>query len=86
MKTALFLGGLMLCIPACREKPSKEECVQVAKRRRAVFFGGKQDRTSKRAAKLEYETSLEECLSSWSKEEAQCVAKAKNRNQVISCR
>ncbi len=84
----LFVGATTFS--GCREKPSKKDCEAAAKTRVRYFFGGSKDtgseRQTKRASKMEFSDTVEECMSGWTKEKAQCVAKSKNRNMMISCK
>ncbi len=85
----LFVGTAV-ALSGCREKPSKKDCEAAAKVRVRYFFGGSKDtgsaRQTKRASKMEFSDTVEECMSSWSKDKATCVAKSKNRNMMISCK
>tara|TARA_R110002096_G_scaffold299503_6_gene494121 strand:- start:15152 stop:15448 length:297 start_codon:yes stop_codon:yes gene_type:complete len=85
----LFIG-LAATASGCREEPSKKECEVAAKKRVRFFFGKGTDtgseRQTKRASKMEYENSVEECMAGWSKSKARCVGEAKNRNMMISCK
>ncbi|MCP4445815.1 MAG: hypothetical protein GY811_10800 [Myxococcales bacterium] len=85
-----FLVGAAGPLTACREKPAKEDCEAAAKIRARHFFDGSKDtgsaRQTKRAKRMEFDASVTDCMSGWSKQKAQCVAKSKNRNMMISCK
>ncbi|MBL4636516.1 MAG: hypothetical protein JKY56_21845 [Kofleriaceae bacterium] len=85
MKIVLLVTALAFLAPACRDAPSKEQCIAVAKKRSRVIFAGRTGKNADRTRKMEFEASLEECMADWTKEQADCVVKARNRNQVIAC-
>ncbi|MBL4633231.1 MAG: hypothetical protein JKY56_05135 [Kofleriaceae bacterium] len=86
MKYLCLISCLLFSVPACREAPSDQECKAVAVKRSRFIFAGKTGKNADRSRKQEYTASLEECAEKWTKSEAQCVAKARNRNQVLACR
>jgi hypothetical protein len=85
-----FLIGVVGPLSGCREEPSKKECESAARKRVRYFFGTGtstgSERQTKRASKMEFSASVEECIAGWSKSKAQCVANSKNRNMMISCK
>lgn len=86
MKHFVLSVCILFVLPACKEAPSEAECKAVAIKRSRFIFAGKTGKNAERSRKQEYEATMEECAENWSKSEAQCVAKARNRNQVLACR
>jgi len=67
----------------CQSAPSQQECEKAAARRVKYFAMSSKVARSKGLAK---ESLVKECLAHWSKKKALCIAKAKNRNMLISCK
>ena len=86
MKYSLVLITCTFALSGCREKPEKADCEKMARRRAKVFFAGQKGKIKREGEKQEFAASLEECMSSWTKDEAKCAAGAKTRNQLIACR
>lgn len=86
MRPLVLITILACALGACREEPSEADCDKVGKKRQQMFFSGKSDRQSQKAGKMEYEASFKECMASYTKKQAECIAEARTRNQMISCR
>lgn len=84
--SAIFhIFGLSLVLGACGEKEqsAEQECVRATKNLAKL---SKSDMRRAKHVKVEYNTNMKECMSSWSKERASCVADADTQNQMIRCR